>query len=322
MRGGHVVDSTTRRIVRVNAPAASPKRAGTTEMTDYVDRGRADAVAALCGGTWRGGRPSALRLTPNDSRSSPARRTVTYDQISYLVISQERATSRSREARILDAAGELLLVFGYRRVTVDDVARRAEVGKGTVYLHWSSKLELFAAVLLREVGQLVAEQLVRMRADPAEIRLHRTLRRMFLLVMRRPLARAFYTGDSELLGALLTDTKIGLRFAAQKAAMGAPYLTVLHEHGLLADDPAAESGLAYRLSAATAGFFLLERMLQAGVDVDLEAKADGLAQVVRRAFEPAGEPDPDELAAAAAAVVELYEHLLAELTGALPEEEQ
>ena len=36
--------------------------------------------------------------------------------------------SRSREARILDAAGELLLIFGYRRVTIDDVARRAEVG--------------------------------------------------------------------------------------------------------------------------------------------------------------------------------------------------
>ncbi|WP_410479403.1 helix-turn-helix domain-containing protein [Pseudonocardia sp. H11422] len=26
-------------------------------------------------------------------------------------------------------------------MTVDDVARRAGVGKGTVYLHWASKLE-------------------------------------------------------------------------------------------------------------------------------------------------------------------------------------
>ncbi|HVH25032.1 MAG TPA: helix-turn-helix domain-containing protein [Pseudonocardia sp.] len=230
--------------------------------------------------------------------------------------------SRSREARILDAAGELLLVYGYRRVTIDDVARRAEVGKGTVYLHWSSKLELFATVMLREVARLVADQLVAMRSDPTEILLHRTMRRMFLLVMRRPLARAFYTGDSELLGALITDTKIGLRFAAQKSAMGAPYLTALHEHGLLADDPSVESGLPYRLSGATSGFFMLERMLPAGVDVDLETKADGLAEVVRRSFEPATEPDPDELAAAAAAVVELYEQLLAELVATLPQEDQ
>lgn len=229
--------------------------------------------------------------------------------------------SQGREARILDAAGELLLVFGYRRVTIDDVARRAGVGKGTVYLHWSSKLELFAMVLLREIVRLVADQLAAMRADPAEILLHRTLRRMFLLVMRRPLARAFYTGDSELLGTLLTDTKIGLRFTAQKSAMGAPYLGALHEHGLLADDPSVESGLPYRLSGATSGFFLLERMLPAGVDVDLETKADGLAQVVRRSFEPAAAPEPAELAAAAPAVIELYEQLLAELARTLPKED-
>ncbi|HEY0932927.1 MAG TPA: TetR family transcriptional regulator, partial [Trebonia sp.] len=37
-----------------------------------------------------------------------------------------------RESRILDAAGDLLLAFGYRKVTIEDVARRAEIGKGTV----------------------------------------------------------------------------------------------------------------------------------------------------------------------------------------------
>jgi len=228
----------------------------------------------------------------------------------------------SRESRILDAAAELLLIFGYRRVTIDDVARRAGVGKGTVYLHWSSKLELFATVLLRDVAQIVAEQLAAMRADPTEIRLHRTLRSLFLLVMRRPLARAIYTGDTELLGALLGDTKVGLRFVAEKAAMGPPYLAALHAHGLLADDPVADPGVAYRLSAATAGFFLLERMLPPAVDLDLEARADALAEVVRRSFEPPTEPDPDELGAAAAVVIELYQHMLTDLNRTLPEEHQ
>ena len=129
---------------------------------------------------------------------------------------------RAREERILDAAGELLLTFGYRRVTVDDVARRAGVGKGTVYLHWSSKLELFAAVLLRDVASIVEAQLAAMRADPAEIQLHRTMRTLFLLVMRRPLARAFYTGDSELLGALIGDTKVGLRSSARRRRPSGP----------------------------------------------------------------------------------------------------
>jgi AcrR family transcriptional regulator len=230
--------------------------------------------------------------------------------------------SRSRETCILDAAGELLLIHGYRRVTVDDVARRADVGKGTVYLHWSSKLELFATVLLREVRQVVVEQLAVMRADPGEIRLHRTLRCLFLLVMRRPLTRAFYTGDTELLGALLTDTKVGLQFVAQKSAMGPPYLTALHEHGLLLDDPVADPGVQYRLSAATAGFFLLERMLPASVDLDLEVKAEALAEVVRRSFEPAVPPDPAALAAAADIVTGLYQDMLDDLHPLLTQEDQ
>ena len=229
--------------------------------------------------------------------------------------------SQSRESRILDVAGELLLTFGYRRVTIEDVARRASVGKGTVYLHWASKLELFATVLIRDAAAIVAEQLSALRADPAEIRLHRTMRSLFLLVMRRPLARAFYTGDTEVLGALGTDTKIGLQVAADKAAMMPRYLAVLHQHGLLADDPATDPGLVYRISAVTTGFFLLERLLPAAVDVDLEGKADALATTVRRGFEPATEPTAEALDAAAPVVIDLYEHLLTDLTRHLPEED-
>ncbi len=230
--------------------------------------------------------------------------------------------SQNRESRILDAAGELLLTFGYRKVTIDDVARRAGVGKGTVYLHWTSKLELFATVLIRDGAAIVVDQLAALREDPAQIRLHRTMRGLFLLVMHRPLARAFYTGDTEVLGALGTDTKIGLQVAADKAAMMPRYLSALYDHGLLADDPAADSGLMYRLYAAVTGFFLLERLVPAVADVDLEGKADALATTVRRGFEPAADPTPEVLEAAAPVVIDLYEQLLADLTRSLPEEDR
>ena len=229
--------------------------------------------------------------------------------------------SQSREARILDAAGELLLSYGYRKVTIDDVARRAGVGKGTVYLHWASKLELFATVLVRDVAGITAEQLAVLRTDPAEVRLHRTMHGLFLLVMQRPLARAFYTGDTELLGALSTDTKIGSHFAMEKAAMAPGYLAVLYQHGLLADDPGDDPGLIYRFTAATAGFFLLERWLPTPGIADLRDKADALALTVRRGFEPAADPTRAALEAAAPAVIDLYAHMLSDVTHALPEED-
>ncbi len=58
--------------------------------------------------------------------------------------------SDERGNRVLDAAGELLVAHGYRKVTSPTSRTRAGVGKGTVYLHWPSKLELFGAVLVRE----------------------------------------------------------------------------------------------------------------------------------------------------------------------------
>lgn len=226
---------------------------------------------------------------------------------------------QDKPSRILDAAEALLVSFGYRRVTVDEVARRAGVGKGTVYLYWPSKWELFAAVLTREAANLLVEQLAALRDDSAEARLHRWWRSSFVAVMCRPLAKALYTHDVEVLGDLLTTSKIGVQFAAGKSDTMTRHLSVLHEHGLLSDDPAADSMLSYRLSAALTGFFLLEGVPGA-TEVDLTDKADALATTVHRAFEPTTEPTPERLHRAAADLIELYQQWLADLTTALPAE--
>jgi AcrR family transcriptional regulator len=43
----------------------------------------------------------------------------------------------------LDAADRLLAPFGNRKMTIDDLAQKVEIGKVTVYLHFLSK-EKFA----------------------------------------------------------------------------------------------------------------------------------------------------------------------------------
>jgi len=42
---------------------------------------------------------------------------------------------------ILDAVGHLLGRYGYSKMTVEDIAHEAGIGKGTMYLHFPSKLE-------------------------------------------------------------------------------------------------------------------------------------------------------------------------------------
>jgi AcrR family transcriptional regulator len=50
-------------------------------------------------------------------------------------------------ARILKAAKEIFFRDGFSDTNLDEVATRAEVGKGTLYRHFESKVELYVAVL-------------------------------------------------------------------------------------------------------------------------------------------------------------------------------
>ena len=82
--------------------------------------------------------PARRAPTRNARRSQPPER-------------QEAADERKlREERLLDAATTLLVRWGYRKTTIDDVAREAGVGKGTIYLHWKDKNDLFRAAIWRE----------------------------------------------------------------------------------------------------------------------------------------------------------------------------
>jgi AcrR family transcriptional regulator len=43
---------------------------------------------------------------------------------------------------ILEAADRLLARYGYKKMTIDDLAQEVGIGKGTIYLHFSSKEEV------------------------------------------------------------------------------------------------------------------------------------------------------------------------------------
>jgi AcrR family transcriptional regulator len=236
------------------------------------------------------------------------------------LVTQEAAMLGDKTVRILDAAEALLVAFGYRKLTIDEVAARAGIGKGTVYLYWPSKRELCAAVLTRDSARRLAEHLDALVADPAEAQLHRMLRRTFLQAMHGPLARALATADRAVLGEVLTANSVGTRFTLGSIDTTAHHLALLHRHGLLADDP-ADPVVFHRLSTAVIGSFLLDvpgTEHVPGADLSLAEQADALATTVRRAFEPATEPAPGALHAAAAELAELYRKWLTELDGNLP----
>ncbi len=58
---------------------------------------------------------------------------------------------------IIEAAREIFARFGYRKATMDDIARAARKGKSSLYHYFRSKEEVFQAVIEQEAAEVKAE---------------------------------------------------------------------------------------------------------------------------------------------------------------------
>jgi AcrR family transcriptional regulator len=216
---------------------------------------------------------------------------------------QDPGARQARAARILDAAAELLLRHGYRRVTVDDVASRAGIGKGTVYLHWKTREDLFKAVFEREVLEAVDELVRTLREDPEAWMLHRLARSYFLAIVRRPLLKAVFLADTELLGKLARPGS-GAREQRHRLASHA-YFELLAEYGLLRTDLSPDA-VDYAFMAMLEGFIQAEAAVDEQLGSGIEERADLLALTVQRAFESGRSLSPPTGRAVAAQVADLF----------------
>ena len=211
-----------------------------------------------------------------------------------------------RAQRILDSAAQLLERWGYSRVTIDDIAKHAGIGKGTVYLHWPNRETLFMAVLQRELVQAIENLAPTLREHPEELLLHRLVRHFWLAANRRPLIRAVFVQDFETLGRLTTagDPKL---VAEQYEAFEA-YVEVLKKARLLrADLTGMEVMYIYR--ATITGFFMAESLIPGQFQPDAERKADLLASIFQRTFEIPDPPPPAALKAIAPQVAKLIQKI-------------
>jgi AcrR family transcriptional regulator len=116
-----------------------------------------------------------------------------------------RQIARREDIRylILDAVDGLLARFGYRKMTMEDVAREVGIGKGTIYLHFPSKEEL----VLAHIDRIAETVVLKLREtagsnDSPE----RRLRRMLVLrVLHRFDSVAHYSQNlSDLLSSVRT----------------------------------------------------------------------------------------------------------------------
>src|ERR1700691_4709916 len=80
-------------------------------------------------------------------------------------MTDQSVTERKHDA-ILDAARTVFSREGYAASSVEDVADEAGIGKGTVYLYFKSKEELYLAALARDIRVFAAKAREEMESVP------------------------------------------------------------------------------------------------------------------------------------------------------------
>jgi len=94
-----------------------------------------------------------------------------------------------RQREILDAAREVFFGKGIHRATVDDVAERAQLSKGAIYLYFESKESLLAHLLLESLQSLLHDlesAHAASEGQSAEERIRRLARAYFLFAQEHP----------------------------------------------------------------------------------------------------------------------------------------
>lgn len=139
---------------------------------------------------------------------------------------KRRAEARPDE--VLDAALELFLEKGFAATKVDDVARRAGLSKGAIYLYFSSKDTLLEAIVKRAIGPVAAETFERLAGfdgDP------------------RAALKMIIAG---LIGAMRDPKRIAIPKLIMREALQAPQIAEIYKRQVLAQAIPALTGLLQR----------------------------------------------------------------------------
>ncbi|WP_323533217.1 helix-turn-helix domain-containing protein [Xanthomonas campestris] len=81
------------------------------------------------------------------------------------VPAQADAALESKQTRIMDAALQLFLRHGYRKVSMSDIAEAAQMSRPSLYAAFANKESVFAAQVQRQRMLCVAETERRVRSD-------------------------------------------------------------------------------------------------------------------------------------------------------------
>lgn len=191
--------------------------------------------------------------------------------------SRKSILSETRQGEILDAARRVFARRGFSDGIVDEIAVEAGMAKGTIYLYFKSKKDIYRAVLDHDMKKLKARTIEQMeRAHGLKSKIHAfVLVRMRNADENREFFRIMDAGEGS-----LTLTRSQYRdYLAAPVSMLTDALNHAVERGSIR--PVAAERVAWMIADMTRG--AIQRRLLGGELDSLEEEATFIADFVMRA---------------------------------------
>lgn len=125
-------------------------------------------------------------------------------------LSRKEREKAARREYIIDAAEQVIQAKGFDKATMDEIADKAEVGKGTLYLHFKNKTSIYLAICERG-STLLNQQMSKILASENKgLDMIQTLgRNYFSFIQSNPLYFNAFTFYENLIDQnLLADNKV------------------------------------------------------------------------------------------------------------------
>ncbi len=197
-----------------------------------------------------------------------------------------RTDRPKREQAILNAALSLFVHYGYDKTTIADIAAKAGVSKGAIYLHFQSKTELFNALLLREMEVYGESWLKLIEADPKGGTIGGMYKNMLYALTSSPLISALFGQDKKVLGNSLSKLDYQMR-ATQGQSIRHEFIAMMQKADAIRHDVDPQV-TAHIMDMLGYGLISMDRF-KAEQDIPpLQDIIEGIADLMDRALTPAG----------------------------------
>lgn len=230
-----------------------------------------------------------------------------------MVITMQNSTNTEREERILNAAADLFIHYGFDKTTVSDIARAAGISKGAIYLHYKSKDELFEALLVREMAVYAETWMTNIEADPKGGTIGGMYKNMLGALNSSAFMTAVFKQDGRILGNYLRKPD-NLFKNQQFKGTRQEFIKMMQEAGLVRAD-LDTAVTAHIMNMLAFGLVSMEEVMDKAEIPPTEAIINGIADFMDRALTPEGGADSEAGKAIIKQLAETSRQQLAELQG-------